>query len=170
MLSTSIFRRLKIAGFVANLFIATAVWFIIGFEVQAEPLKDLNLYNIKLENLSDFSEFYTKSFNGKTSIWVLFQPDCGSCKAQLKELSCVSSDIEKIALGIGGSRERLVKELRFVTKGQKRLRASKELENYLKVEGTPTILLVGAQGEIQKRLMGLSTCEQLKKMINSVKM
>lgn len=120
-----------------------------------------NMYGWTLESLRDFSQVETASLKGRPSLWVAFQPNCSSCKRQLEQLSCLPSEIQRVALGVKGSREQLQKVLKGVKSDQMRLRASEDLTETLKMTGTPTLLVVGPQGQIKKRILGAVACEQL---------
>lgn len=89
----------------------------------------LSLYQgVKLPELQRFTSFDTQSLAGASSVWVLFQPECSSCSAQISSLQCLSEDTRTLAVGFWGTRERLSDELKFLKFKGKKLMASPDFE------------------------------------------
>ena len=124
-----------------------------------------NLYDLKLEYLDSFSSLRTKTLSGKQSLWILFQPDCASCKTQLNDLQCLNADIVQIAVGFGGNQERLNKELLPSKFDGQRVLASPQLRRVLNTTATPSLFVVNQSGQIVKRIQGAAPCESLKAQI-----
>jgi len=143
--------------------IALAAVPFMGF--TAEPS---GLYRFELEDLSSFSTYNTGALDGRTSLWVLFQPNCASCKTQLKNLSCLSKDIEKIAVGIHGGRDQLNAALRPLGFTGRKLMASRPLEKLLDTELTPTLYLVDRSGNARRTIQGLVSCETLRTALSKI--
>lgn len=129
----------------------------------------LNVYQYKLENLFRFSWVNTHSFVGQPSIWVSFQPNCTSCTTQLKSLSCLPKQIRKVALGIRGSQDELAKILRSLPFEGEKLLSSPEFLRDFSLAATPTILVVSAEGQLQKKMIGVTECETLKSYFKNEK-
>jgi hypothetical protein len=127
--------------------------------LASEPL---NLYRFKLENLDSFSSFDTESLLGKQSLWILFQPNCASCKKQMDDLQCLPASIVKVAVGFGGNPEQLRKELLPSKFQGKRVLATPRLRRVLNTEATPSLFLVNEAGQSLKVIQGATSCERLK--------
>lgn len=156
------------------MWVSTIFQILIGFlaldtGLAATPNNDLNLYNYHLENLSRFSTTKTQSFQGQPSIWVSVQPDCTSCKTQIKNLNCLPGDTRKVALGVRGTREELSKIMRPLSFKGDQLLSVPELTNRLSLHATPTLLIVNSKGELHKKIVGSQTCETLKAYLNEIK-
>jgi hypothetical protein len=128
---------------------------------QGSIQPELNLYQYKLENLFRFSRVNTQSFAGQPSIWVSFQPNCTSCTTQLKSLSCLPGHIRKVALGIRGTQDELAKILRPLTFEGEKLLSSPDFSRDFSMAATPTVLIVNAEGQLQKKVIGVTDCETL---------
>lgn len=133
------------------------------FFAPAAPGDQTNLYRYKLESLSRFSFVDTLSLQGRPSLWITFQDSCASCEAQLKVLSCLPKEVRTVALGIRGHRDELAKILRAVGFQGESLLASTEFIRNFQLVATPTLLITNSGGDLQKRLVGLTECENLKK-------
>jgi len=133
--------------------------------------EELNLYNLELEDLKSYTPFKTDKFLGKESLWILFQPNCSSCKKQLNDLDCLSKDTPIIALGVNAGRKKLNKALRPVKKRASllSLKASPALKTYLNTVVTPSLLFVNNKGELKKLINGRKSCKSLKINLASLK-
>lgn len=121
----------------------------------------MSLYHQAFENIRGFGQFKAKSMIGSPSLWVVFQPDCQSCKSQFKDLNCISDTIKKVALGFKGSKEELFEATRFLNFNGPQILASSGLEKKLNIQGTPVLLFVNQSGHIFKKRTGLLSCEAL---------
>lgn len=127
---------------------------------------EFNLYDgLKLPELERFTTFNTRDLKGVFSVWVLFQPECSSCSAQLKNLICLPADTSTLAVGFWGTREKLKDELQFLKFKGKKLMASSEFEKRIQLRQTPTVLVVDQQGGIKYQFYALTPCEDLRKLI-----
>ncbi len=124
-------------------------------------------HDLKLENLRSYSYYETRELAGRSSVWILFQPECGSCKRQLGGLNCLPAGVEKIAVGIQGTRERLAAELKFIKYSGKAVAASPSAAKLFGTAATPTILYIGPQGELEQRFSGYTPCSQIASAIRA---
>lgn len=122
---------------------------------------EVSLYHQVFENIHGFGHFKAKSITGSPSLWVVFQPECQSCKSQFKDLNCISDKVKKVALGFNGSKEQLFEATRFLNFLGPQVLATSDLEKKLNIQGTPTLLFVNKSGQIFKNLTGLQTCKSL---------
>ncbi len=128
--------------------------------LKAKPVAT-NLYDLNFKNLKDFGSFKTSNLIGKKSLWIIFQPDCQSCRSQFKDLKCLPKDISVVAVGINGSREKLSKELKpskFITQ---QVLASKDFESEIEIEGTPTLLFIDEQGVLNFQGLAVQSCKMI---------
>ncbi len=140
-----------------------AIWGLLALgPVTSSAGDSTNFYDLTLENLSSFSSLKTETMTGKLSLWILFQPNCASCKRQLNDLECLPSDIFKIALGIGGNQEQLKKELLPSKFEGERVLASPQLKKAINTQTTPSLFLVNKSGQVEKRIQGTTACETVK--------
>ncbi len=123
-------------------------------------------YDLELENLNSFSQSNTAEMKGANSVWVLFQPDCASCKVQLGDLECLDKKIVTVAAGINGSRDRLNAALRPTGFAGRRYKASKALEQIVNTTATPTIFFVNEEGRLLETHRGALTCTKLQALLN----
>lgn len=126
---------------------------------------EMGLYNLKLANLKNFTQWRTAELQGSWSVWVAVQPNCESCKKQLKNLGCLSPEVKTLILGVKGSREQLQKSLRPLALAQPVVMATRDLEKYLGLAGTPNVMLVDKNGKRIKSQLGVSSCEEIQSWI-----
>lgn len=109
-----------------------------------------------------------KSYSEK--LIMVFQPDCGFCRKQVREFSCLDSLTQVQLWGSYASKENILKEY-------KRMRINyplsyvpkRELQNYnLLGKGTPHLLYYQG-GELKVSLIGFNSCSLIKGAIKSVK-
>jgi hypothetical protein len=139
------------------------IWGLLALEpVTSSAVEATNFYELTLENLGSFSTFKTETMTGKFSLWVLFQPNCASCKRQLNDLECLPSDIAQIAVGIGGNQDQLNKEILPSKFQGQRVLASPQLKRAINTQATPSLFLVNKSGQVEKRIQGATDCEAVK--------
>ncbi len=136
--------------------------------VLASPL--VNFYNLKLESLTEYKSEKTSTLLGRPSLWVLFQPNCSSCKSQLNDLACLPKSFSTIALGVGGSRKKLKQVLKGSLFDGKRWKASAKLEQQWSDKITPTSYIVNAQGAVKKKIIGNVKCKKIKQELKKMKL
>ena len=128
----------------------------------SQAKEQVRFYTHQLESLSTFGSLDTSSLYGRSSLWILFQPSCGSCKVQFQQLDCLSKEVQQVALGIGGTREQLQRTLQPTNfKGIKVL-ASPQLQTLLATRATPTLYIVDKTGRLEKVIQGVTPCPRLK--------
>lgn len=128
----------------------------------ASSYTDLNLYQFNLESLKRFTTQNTQIFTGKPSLWVSFQPSCSSCKTLINNLTCLPKDVQLLAIGIGASKKELASTLRPLNFKGEGFMASTDLIKKISISATPTILIVNTNGNLLKRIVGVTDCEILK--------
>lgn len=121
----------------------------------------VDFHGQKMEDLRNYSHIDSKELKGTKSVWVLFQPQCPSCKRQLTELDCLPAEVERIAIGIRGRREQLASEVRSLRFKGRAVKASPALESSWKDMPTPTTFLVAENGDLLKTVSGYRSCSDL---------
>jgi hypothetical protein len=136
---------------------------ILSFSLSRAEVKEshFNLYTQDFENIQDFGSFKASSLKGKSSVWIVFQPECQSCKLQFKALDCLPLEVSKVAVGINGRKEQLQSAIKLMNFNGFKVCANLEFEKAMKIDGTPTILWIDGHGKIQKKSTGLQSCLNL---------
>ena len=120
-----------------------------------------NFYALKLEQVSSYSSLDTGIWRGRRSLWILLQPDCGSCKTQLRNLKCLPEDVELVAVGIKGTRPQLERAIRPTGFRGQALMATPDLMKSMP-PATPTLYIVNPAGLAVAKFQGAVACATLK--------
>lgn len=136
---------------------------------EASP--SLLAYNLK--SLQDPEIHALDIYEGKPVVMVFFQPNCNWCAKQIDAINDLSKQcshkFEAIAVGIGGNRTELRKELRRLRPDFPAYQASPRLIAEMGgVIATPIILLGDARGEFRNWTRGFVPGEDLKKLVVAI--
>ncbi len=132
----------------------------------------INLYELSAEALDTYEKVSLGSLKGKPSFWVLFQPDCQSCKKLMADLSCLPKDSEtrlsSVAMGFWGTKDQLQKTMRGLSWKGLKLVSTKQIEDAVQLKNTPTLLFVSSKGFIKNKITHRIDCQLLKNNINEL--
>lgn len=146
----------------------------IGFGQPMSPLLSLflilffsaaqdSLYLGKIQKIHGFSKLDLETFKGQKSIWYFFQPECSSCKKQSQHLSCLPKDTPILAVGVLGSLTAVQKEFKKHVQRAVPVWGGEDWQKKLKIQKTPTILIVDKDGAPVFRQESFLNCEDLLK-------
>ncbi|MBY0386436.1 hypothetical protein K2X05_14870 [bacterium] len=131
--------------------------FFILFSLATEE----SLYLGKVQKIQDFGDFDLKDLQGQKTLWYFYQPNCKSCKAQSQDFLCLPKDLKIFAIGVMGSYEATKKEFRKHSQRAIPLYGGNEWQKKLRIEQTPTLIAIDAQGHMIQRWQSKTSCENL---------
>ena len=129
-----------------------------------------SLLNFELKSLQEPERHALSRYEGKPVIMVFFQPECNWCLKQVRAINMLREqcEIEAIAVGTGGNRAALRKELRRLRPGFPAYQASPRLiEELGGVVATPITLLGDANGDFVSWSRGFLEERQLLELMRS---
>jgi hypothetical protein len=124
-----------------------------------------SFYLKKIEQIQDFGVFDLQSLKGQKTLWYFFQPGCESCREQSQEFACLPNNLQILAVGVLGTRAMIKKEFRHHNPRARALYGGEDWQKKLKIQKTPTLLLVNAEGTILWKKEQKTKCFQLLKEI-----
>ena len=141
-----------------------------GFVHAAEPSP--SLLEFELRSLDEPEVHSLTRFAGKPLLMLFFEPDCNWCLRQVRAVNKLSTtcdgDFAAIAVGTGGSRAELKRELRRSRPAFPAYQVSPRLFDALGgIEATPLILVGGADGAFVTHVRGYTPAESLLETLNA---
>jgi thiol-disulfide isomerase/thioredoxin len=133
------------------------------FLILTSSATQTTLYSGKMQKIQDFTDLDLGTFVGRRSVWYFFQPNCASCKKQSQNLSCLPKETLILAVGVLGSFERLKKEFKKHSPRAMPLWGGEDWQKKLKIEQTPTLLILDSTGTPVFRQESFVTCKELLK-------
>ena len=128
------------------------------------------LLDFELKSLEQPEIHSLSRYQGKPVVMVFFQPECNWCLKQVRAINALSEqcDIEAIAVGFGGNRVTLQRELRRLRPAFPAYQASPLLiEELGGVVATPITLLGDANGNFLNWSRGYLQGQQLLDLMRS---
>lgn len=166
------FLNLKIRFLLVSLVVFTNLWtqFVAASPKSSILVNESNstgssssyeLYDLSFQNINDFGQFKASTLKGKKSFWIVFQRGCQSCRSQFKDLNCLPTEIQKVAIGLEGTREDLVQELKPTKFSGYAIQSSAEFKKRFSIKGTPTLLFVNEEGRMMFQSLALKKCNDI---------
>lgn len=129
-----------------------------------------SILDFQLRSLQEPEVHSLTMYEGKPVVLVFFQPECNWCAKQVRAINSLREqcDFEALAVGVGGSRVELRKELRHLRPAFPAYQASPELiEELGGVVATPFTLLGNPNGEFLNWGRGFLPEKELQKLMRS---
>jgi thioredoxin-related protein len=136
---------------------------------NAEPI---DLLQYRLTDLRSGAEVDLDRFRGQPVLILLFEPDCGYCVRQAREVNALlaqCSEIKPLAVGINGNRQHLREHVFSMRPDFPALMANPDLLRDLgEVQATPLMLLSDDKGYYHLHMVGLQDRETLRGVIGQL--
>jgi thioredoxin-related protein len=135
----------------------------------AEPI---DLLHYELSDLRTGEAVDLAQFRGYPVLILLFEPDCGYCVRQAREINALLSqctEIRPVAVGINGNRQHLREHVFSMQPDFPALMANRDLLQDLgEVQATPLMLLSDDKGYYHLHMVGLQEKETLRAVIGEL--
>ena len=109
---------------------------------------------------------------GRTSVIILFQPDCPWCHAQFKRAEAFAAqypNVSVLAVSLRGTRRDLLDELRRARTKLPAYRSSPALIEALgSPEGTPRVFVLSADGALVAQARGMQEADELAALLTGL--
>ncbi|MCJ8276317.1 MAG: hypothetical protein HRT44_08665 [Bdellovibrionales bacterium] len=133
------------------------------FSIITIVLISISWADTSVISLSDVQHTKVSELTRGNNLLIAFQPDCSSCKKQIKDLSCLDKDYKISLIGIASSEQALRKEYRKLRTPYPAFYASPQamMEFGLSDSVTPQILIW--KNETPQLFYGYKRCREYKK-------